>query len=548
MKKKNFESNKPLVIATSLDADTQTLAIAETGTWHIAVPQNTASSVRNLDLEKNRGDGYDEIVQGFYHILSSAVKRSVADGQTSLSLSTITSYYRYSSGGFFPFLKMVSTALQRDLQWGDITPNLIKNYILHLATLGIETTSQKNEYSSVKGALVLCFKAGFLPQYQRPDELFPRNPYPNNGNKSKGEQRLSKSELKQVTIALRKELQRIAREEGPLGPRDMVICFLGIALRTGINTTPLLDLPVDCLQPHPLKANRRLLVAFKRRANSTQVHSIRESTELALIQSVMPDVADVVDLLSLRNGAVRNSHRDPQRLWVFKNHLRVINRHKLKDETATLSSAVVANHIKWIVDHHKIVNDDCKPLKLNVSRLRKTFVNRHFELSGQDPLIAARYGKHDISTADKHYWEAPPEAEKNFAYLGEVRVREMMDGKVTDLKKNTPVAGCKDPQNGHRAPKDGSPCTEVLACFRCRSCIVTQDDLYRLFSFYWSVIDDRHSRDTKGWRKLFRHIVRLIDGDIAPQFDPDVVAEMREKARQNRHPYWRDLTMLRMAR
>ena len=136
----------------------------------------------------------------------------------------------------------------------------------------------------------------------------------------------------------------------------------------------------------------------------------------------------------------------------------------------------------------------------------------------------------------------------NFAYLGEVRVREMLDANVADLKQNTPVAGCMDPRNGHRAPKDGSPCTEVLACFRCRSCIVTQDDLYRLFSFYWSVIEDRHTGDRKGWRKLFRHIVRLIDDDIAPQFDPEVAEATRAKAKVDRHPYWRDLTMLRMAR
>ena len=40
---------------------------------------------------------------------------------------------------------------------------------------------------------------------------------------------------------------------------------------------------------------------------------------------------------------------------------------------------------------------------------------------------------------------------------------------------------------------------------------------------------------------------RLIDEEIAPRFDATLVAEQREKAKHRPHPFWRDLSMARMA-
>ncbi|BBI76054.2 hypothetical protein HAALTHF_52300n [Vreelandella aquamarina] len=42
--------------------------------------------------------------------------------------------------------------------------------------------------------------------------------------------------------------------------------------------------------------------------------------------------------------------------------------------------------IKAFLDRHQITDADGKPLRLNVMRLRKTFENHLFTLSGQDPF------------------------------------------------------------------------------------------------------------------------------------------------------------------
>ena len=74
---------------------------------------------------------------------------------------------------------------------------------------------------------------------------------------------------------------------------------------------------------------------------------------------------------------------------------------------------------------------------MNVSRLRQTLLNRVWELSGQDPLITARTGRHTVQTGDAHYWEAPPEAETNMRFLGEARVEAM-------LSTSTIIAPCPE--------------------------------------------------------------------------------------------------------
>jgi hypothetical protein len=123
-------------------------------------------------------------------------------------------------------------------------------------------------------------------------------------------------------------------------------------------------------------------------------------------------------------------------------------------------------------------------MTVNLMRLRKTFENRIWMLSGQDPIATARLGGLSLKVSNDHYLEAPPEAEKNFRLLGEVLTRELLDTPevVTLPAENTPVSQCRDSLNGQFAPHaNGERCTNFLACVRCRSFVVTEDDLYRGF-------------------------------------------------------------------
>ncbi|MBE1299481.1 MAG: hypothetical protein GJ680_06205 [Alteromonadaceae bacterium] len=508
---------------------------------NISFPENP-TSIRNFDFAPYYSKGFDAITTLCHSTIKKLLEESIATNQASLAVSTIINYCHSGLKIFFEFLMLWRAGAGCDLQSVNITDTLIGEYVAHLKSLNIGSTSQKGYYTQTKAPLVAAHKQGYLPHVDI-KRLFPINPFPNSNRKAKGQRPLSQHEKKQLVGALKVEMTRILAGDDPLDSVDLTGCVLSIGLVTGMNPTPVLSLPIDCIQPHPLKKNLRLLVAFKRRGNATQVVSLRQSQDVELLRSVKLQVANTIDLIIERNAELRGEYKDPRQLLVFSSKG---GGSSVKVAVTALSGQNVRDAIKTLIDKHQLVDDDDKPLKLNMMRLRKTFVNRMWELSDQDPLIAARQGKHMPETGNRHYWEAPPEAETNMRFIGEARVEEL---RVSyGPKENTALAGCKDTRNGHRAPKDGSVCTETLGCFRCKSFVVTEDDLYRLFSFYWAVVRERDSYGIKNWNKYLRHIIRIIDEDISSQFDNQLVESMREKAKNEPHPFWRDLTMVRMAR
>jgi hypothetical protein len=200
------------------------------------------------------------------------------------------------------------------------------------------------------------------------------------------------------------------------------------------------------------------------------------------------------------------------------------------------------NTKKWVKEKD-LKNDNGEPLQVNISRFRKTFENRIWELSGGDPFVTAALANHSVKVSQTHYLEAPKEAEKNFNYMGKVRTQELLSN-VKVIENNTPVSKCSDISN--RTDKNGNKiyCTDFLSCVRCRNMVVTKEDLYRLFSFYWLIVYEREQIGAKRWSKYFAHIIRIIDRDIAPQFDADYVATIKAQAQANPHPAWKHRNQL----
>lgn len=551
MKKKNFLATTELQsrqfssqeieqVVTSRDSDCTNIS---SDSLVVNFPANSVGYHR-FDFSKYMGFGYDEITEICFKTVAKLVIESQSTNNGTLSVTSIVSYCNNGLANFFSFLSVLSAGLGKQIGPSDISPSLVKKYIQYLNALDVATTAQRSRYTHTKSVLVACFQKGYLP-HVKIRGLFPLNPFPNINKKYKGEKALSQTEKKQLVIALKKEMFRLHASTTSLDQFDLTICLVSIALSTGMNPSSLLNLPVDCIQPHPLKSNLRLLVAYKRRGNNTHIVALRSSENLALLQSINLNVANTVQLIVERNEEIRSAFSDPWRLFV---HSIKPTKHKnaRSKRVSSLSSLQLGRMMKKLVEKHEIKNDDEQPLDLNIMRLRKTFINRIWELSGQDPLIAARHGKHSLQVANQHYWEAPPEAERNMRFLGEVRIKALRVN--YSQEETTPVAGCNDIKNGHLAPGDGNVCTELLGCFRCKSFVVTQEDLYRLLSFYWAVVRERDSFGAKRWQKYFRNIIRIIDDEITPRFDKDYVATQREKSRIEPHPYWKDLSMLRLSR
>ncbi|MEO9713725.1 MULTISPECIES: hypothetical protein [Pseudomonadota] len=506
----------------------------------VAFPENT-TSIRTADFGPFYGQGYDDIAAACQCTIEKLVAESVKTRGKILSVSTIAGYWRTGFRSFAPFLSLLHTASSERLTMADLSADSITQFLQYLRNEPLKYGAQKAHFASTKALLVACHRFGFWPEVDR-KTVWPANPFPNSNKRAKGQKALSKNEKRFLVKALRKDMERIVAQSEPLSRYDLAVCVLSIALSTGMNLTPILELTTDCVQPHPLKSNLRLLVSFKRRGNATHVVALRKSEEVPEMASIHLYAADAIDLIVTRNATTRAQFDDPNRLLVYKGA-----RGKYVDKPCRLTSSVLNYSINAFVDQHQLQTDDGKPLTLNVSRLRQTLLNRIWEMSGQDPLMTARTGRHAVETGNAHYWEAPPEAETNMRFLGEARVEELLSTPTIIASDRTPVASCQNVRRGHRAPKDGEPCQDYLGCFRCKSFVVTGDDLYRLFSFYWAALRNYDTFGGKRWAKYLKQVVRLIDEEIAPHFDAVFVSKQRERAKHQPHPFWRDLSMARMA-
>ena len=497
----------------------------------VALPENS-STYRNLNFAKHYGNGCDVVVYATQRALDRmAIACVESDGKT-LSATTIVNYYNSGLSTFLPFCTTMASALGRELRLDDIDRQFIDHFISHLRQIHNRVSTQKTRYARVKAVLVAIGHSGWIAK-----DIFPRNPFPNVNRSSRGQTALSKSEHRSVLGALKTDMRAIVQWSGPLTANDLVVCVLAIAVRTGINPTPAMELLTDCLQPHPIKQDRYVLVSFKRRGNATHIQSLRRSNDIESMVSALPDVARIIDLVCKRNASSRQASNYPQLLFVYESHS-TLNFGKM----CRFSRRTLTNGIKAFLDRHQINDAGGKPLKLNIMRLRKTFENRLFTLSGQDPFLTARLGGHTPKVSDNHYLEAPESAEKDWRLMGEVRTEELLrHSKVAPLStEDTPVARCRDTLNGENAPKNGEHCQKFLACFRCRSFVVTGDDLYRIFSLYWMLVGMRQKMGASAWKRVYGHIIRIIDQEITPQFDTELLSIQRQRAKIDPHPFWRD--------
>ncbi|WP_445425288.1 hypothetical protein [Alishewanella sp. HL-SH06] len=377
----------------------------------VSFPES-ASSVRTADFGPFYGQGYDDITAACQSAIEKLVAESLETKGNSLAVTTVVGYWLYGFRKATPFLSLLHTASGKNLSMGDLNTHTINQFVQYLRNEPIGYVTQKSYYTKAIALLRACYRFGFWPEVDI-KTVWPANPFPNSNKRSKGQKALSKNEKRRVVKALRKEMERIVAHSEPLDSYDLAVGVLSIALSTGMNCTPILELVTDCVQPHPLKSNLRLLVSFKRRGNATQVVALRKSEEVTEMASIHLYAADAIDLIVERNASIRRQFSDPNRLLVYESTSK-----RYQQKPVRLTKNMLTERVNRLVDEHQLQTDDGRPLKLNISRLRQTLLNRVWEMSGQDPLAAARTGRHTISTGDAHYWEAPPEAETNMRFLG----------------------------------------------------------------------------------------------------------------------------------
>ncbi|WP_081735862.1 MULTISPECIES: hypothetical protein [unclassified Pseudomonas] len=498
------------------------------------------SHARNFDFSK----WYNIKIDAITYVCQRQIER-LLDGQDGrMALSTIASYCTIGIRGFLDYCALYATAIERNLSLTDLNRSLIDGFIKYLSERDMTKSCQYTYYSQTKSILTFIGQRGIFPLIHSGDTAtFPRNPFPN--KKTIGETALSKRERQELSAALRQAIKPIWVDDSPATSKILAYALTLIALHTGRNTTPLLEMDRDCLHSHP-KDDIVFLVLWKRRGYNHSKVALRpqSGTEDAheLMSSVKINIERLIRRVMVVTEPLESEAPDDLkgRVWLYRSRQRGT---KLGQVTV-LTDIVLGRAISGLVDDYGLMDIDGKPLRVNLSRLRKTFGNRIWELTNGDIITTSAALGNTPHVTDQNYLAPGENATKNWQFMGEILVKELLSASIGATYK-TPLGKCSDPVNGQYAPKQrGETCTNFMNCLRCKHYAVTGEDLYKLFSFYFRVLAERSRMDKRRWAREYAHIPRLIDHYIVAEglrrkaFKPKAIEIARERARTQPHPFW----------
>jgi hypothetical protein len=503
---------------------------------------SNATAYRTFDFAQWYRIGIDQITEACQR----QIERFLAGQDIEVEASSVATYCRGGLKDFLNYLALSVTVLKRDMTLDDIDRSVIDGFLAHLNRLGLSKATQKNRYNNMKTVLGTLGKRGFASLTAAGDSAtFPRNPFPNSNSKGGGEKPLSIRQRDEFAKAIKHAVLPIWSNGVQISSKLLTCALLIVALHTGRNTTSLLEMERDCLRAHP-KENLCFLVLWKRRGHNTNKIVLRTEGPVDQLVESNPIVKTNVERLIRRVLALSESLREEapenlqNRVWLLRPTTGTT-----AGQVGNMSNNMLERAFKTIVKDYDLTEPDGKPLRVNISRLRKTFANRIFELLDSDLATTAIALGNTPKVAAQHYLTPSDDARRNWKFMGEILVNELLDHTIGATYHKTPMGGCSDPVNGQYAPKrDGAVCFSFLNCLRCKHYAVTGDDLYKLYSFYFRVLAERNHMDRKRWAQEYAHIPRLIDEYIVAEgirrgiFRQTVVKDAREQARRAPHPFW----------
>lgn len=496
----------------------------------VALPPNPRNH-NIIDLRPWLGHGFDDWVWAAATVLKARLHSG------NYSVASIVSFAANGMKVFLPYLTGNQGGIVPSRP-SDMTATDVVRYIAWLRLKYPNGSTAKNYYSAFKSVLVGLMDYGFIDQSH--DVLLPANPFPMNGATTRGETPLSQSEMERLAAALKLDL--IAIHHGGFSGLDseaLVVLMLIVGMRSGINTTPLLEMKRDCLGPHPFMPNLMLVRTFKRRGKGAQLTSLRQTHIHDLAASIpMDGVAVLKMVLGMTQNLVAEAPDGiKDRVWLYRSS----QRGDLKGQTLCLNMGRVYENTKAIVHRHGLFADDGSVLRVTLGRLRKTMENRLWKLSDGDLLAVSAVMGHSPQVADNHYLHLDERTKAEGAKF----IGEALPGKLRghDLVP-TPTGSCKDSLQGALAPKDGSThCAEFTHCLGCPSYAIvgTVKDLHRLFSFQrflMSEVGYYATDEWSEWRLHHQDLIARIDQIAYDNFIPEMVAQAKALAEKNPHSFW----------
>jgi hypothetical protein len=320
---------------------------------------------------------------------------------------------------------------------------------------------------------------------------------------------------------------------------DLVGFLVLLSLETGMEIECLKSLKADCL--HNPSRGYVEIAYRKRRARGAQWKRLRvrdggSSTPGGLIR------------LAIGLTARARRYLGTDALWASWNG------YGLSDGTRISRSGVSV-----FIAHHGVMDDDGRPLHLELSRLRKTQkAERYLRSHGQLDDFALG---HTVAVAARHYADIPALRhvhERTVAdalqdALGAALKPRLVPPALEEAARASPgsarlpvpahrVAGLLDGKQDvwlascggfHASPfgQKGEPCpTPFWGCLECANAVITARKLPALIAFDTFMIEQRRVMDEQSWAARFGRAHRRIVEQILPAFPPQLVAEARAKA------------------
>lgn len=326
---------------------------------------------------------------------------------------------------------------------------------------------------------------------------------------------------------------------------DLIALFVLLSLETGLEIEAIKTLRADCLK-NPSSGYVEIEYC-KRRARHAEWKRLRvrdggSGTPGGLLR------------LAIQWTATARGHLGSEQLFPY------YCRGRLTDVVLPMQSAR-----KVWVKHHRLQDDDGKPLKLCLSRLRKTHKAAWYRKTGGQ-LRRFAVG-HTVEVAANHYGDIPalrpiheatiaealmdavedalqptvltPEAEANVLAAPSSAQPGFPEGMATDAsallagEQDLWLASCSGFYSSPFA-NSGEACpVPFWGCLECRNGVITTRKLPALMAFLDFVMDQRKVLSEADWQVKFGRVHYRISAQILPQFSKtDLDAARSLAARQ----------------
>lgn len=423
----------------------------------------------------------------------------------------------------------------------------------------------RTEYTRAKGALRLLLRQYAIKVEER--DFFPTNPFAGLSKTSAAQQPLSDAEQQRLAQSLKADLSALHHGRIHLTGADVAtLHYLVVALRTGGNPTPLLEMCRDPLRPGLLPGTM-ILETRKYRAHKTVRKALRgpqsDTDDPGNNARVIPmDAVAVLQRMIAITEPLIAAAPVPYRnlVWLYSSQAQ-----RSRGGITCLNKCALHRSIARLVERHGLLGDDGKPLKLNTMRLRQSLAQRGWRLTEGDPFGVAALLGNTPRVAGTNYSSITEKIKAEAARLLGAGLASLLaassSGKTiipiatvtTQDLTPTPTARCKDSLYGENAPKDGmNHCRSFLLCLFCKSFAVVgePDDLWRLFSFQ-AFLESELARmrtlrgeglvdvaEMQSLCDILLQAITFIDDFTTLHFGPKLPREAKARAKVQLHPFW----------